>query len=567
MNNFFTLFSFLFLFTTTFITEAAVPIIENSTAVATTFKFTTALNTPLTKGNKIKIDYGKGLSLMTCTTKICTLSSNFVPGGTDPVDYQIGVYDTKNILQSTLQNGTYNVTNMTTTLNTVDTPIISDINITGTTFKFTAKLSNALTTGYKVKIDYGFGLSNMTCSATTCTFSSKSIPNNSNPLTYNIGVYNSKNILQGVLLSGTYTLSSINSVKNSTVVIRVVGTNPEWGQEENSTWSEASPVKDAEGYKLYDLEIGHYIPPKEIAKSFTCVTSACDTPAPVTSYVTLYKFSNKLLDKKATSIIRSIPVQAIENSSQTAQALKTLFNLILDKENPTRIVIAYAGHGSPWSTFEGSITFDEGAELFDSIRQKKPGIPLILDFSTNCSVGYFDFAVHYFNHADYLLASDKNVGGYTSNVTLWYPGSPEEISWNAADHNFGYDKFFKPTNSVDQAFSEIITARQNNWLLGSNSIKADNNEQSLSIYKLSEFENLMRGLKSNGFNPALDLSQNFNDLATYAYNTKNSTLISQLEKFRIYYASDRNIANWVDDSKGFSVAIPEDLQRYLDDMN
>jgi hypothetical protein len=110
MNNFFTLFSFLFLFTTTFITEAAVPIIENSTAVATTFKFTTALNTPLTKGNKIKIDYGKGLSLMTCTTKICTLSSNFVPGGTDPVDYQIGVYDTKNILQSTLQNGTYNVT-------------------------------------------------------------------------------------------------------------------------------------------------------------------------------------------------------------------------------------------------------------------------------------------------------------------------------------------------------------------------------------------------------------------------------------------------------------------------
>jgi hypothetical protein len=238
----------------------------------------------------------------------------------------------------------------------------------------------------------------------------------------------------------------------------------------------------------------------------------------------------------------------------------------LDKENPTRIVIAYSGHGSPWTMFEGDITLDEGVALFDSIRLKKPGIPLILDFSTNCDVGYFDFAVHYINHADYLLASDKLVGGFSSNISSWYAGSPEEIAYNAANHDYSYDKFFKASNSLDQAFDEIIAARQSNWLLGSNSIKDNALEQSLSIYKLSEFGNLMLALKSNGFNPMLDLPKNSNDLATYVYETKNTSLVGKLEKFRLRYASDRNLVTWQDNSQGFSVYFTTDLQTYLNKL-
>lgn len=574
MKNLFILFSLILSLFLSSIALAVTPItIDSGNLIATSVKFTATLNTPLLSGNKVKIDYGKGLNAMVCVAKTCTLSSNSLPSSSLPIVYNIGIYNANNMLQSSLQTGTYTLfANVKTTLESVTTSPISSIQVDGTAFKFTTTLSTPLMAGYKVKIDYGKGFSAMSCSAKTCTLSANIALLTGTSASYKVGIYNLQNTLQGTLFSSSYSFSSvalISSVltptQNSTVVIRVVGTDTKWGQEASPGWATASPVKSAAGYQLYDLEIGRYTPPKEIAKSFQSDGNGGEIPSPIPAYVTLYKFPNGSVDK-TVSTVRSIPVQSIDNSSQTAQALKNLISLVLDKENPTRIVIAYSGHGSPWTMFEGDITLDEGVALFDSIRLKKPGIPLILDFSTNCDVGYFDFAVHYINHADYLLASDKLVGGFSSNISSWYAGSPEEIAYNAANHDYSYDKFFKASNSLDQAFDEIIAARQSNWLLGSNSIKDNALEQSLSIYKLSEFGNMMLALKSNGFNPMLDLPRNSNDLATYVYETKNTSLVGKLEKFRVRYASDRNLVTWQDNSQGFSVYFTTDLQTYLNKL-
>jgi hypothetical protein len=567
MKKILVLATFLFLSIISFVTFAD---INNSNVLVTSVKFTATLTASLITGNKVKIDYGKGLMAMTCVDKTCTLSSKSLPSSLVPIVYKIGIYNTHNALQSNLQTGTYALfENIKTTLDTVTRSPVSSIKVDGTAFKFTTILSAPLTKGYKVKIDYGNGLAVMTCSAKICVLSANIALTKSISHTYKVGIYNAQNQLQGKIFTNSHVFSGValpssNTAfnKNATLVIRVVGTNPQWGQELEPAWAGASPVKTAEGYQLYDLEIGRYSPPKEVAKLFKSDGNGGEVPSPIPAYVTLYKFPNGSLDKTA-STVRSIPVQSIDNSSQTAQALKNLISLVLDKENPTRIVIAYSGHGSPWTMFEGDITLDEGAALFDSIRLKRPGIPLILDFSTNCDVGYFDFAVHYVNHADYLLASDKLVGGFSSNISSWYAGSPEEIAYNAANHDYSYDKFFKASNSLDQAFDEIIAARQSNWLLGSNSIKDNALEQSLSIYKLSEFGNLMLALKSNGLNPVLDLPRNSNDLATYVYETNNTSLVGKLEKFRIRYASDRNLVTWQDNSQGFSVYFTTDLQTYL----
>lgn len=544
--------------------------INKNHVLATSVKFTTTLTTSLITGNKVKIDYGKGLMAMTCTNKICTLSSKSLPSSLSsnsipvPIVYKIGIYNAHNVLQSNLQTGTYVlIDNVKAILEPVTASPISNFQVDGTAFKFTTTLSTPLTKGYKVKIDYGKGLAVMSCSGEICILSANIALTKASSHTYKVAIYNAKNQLQDTEFTNNYIFSGIAiPFLNSTVVIRIVGTNPEWGQESEPGWLRASPVKSADGYQLYDLEIGRARPPKDIAKYFQSDGSVTEISSLIPAYVTLYKFPNESLDKKA-STIRSIPVESIDNSSQTAEALKNLVSLVLDKENPTRIVIAYSGHGSPWTMFEGDITLDEGAELFDSIRLKKPGIPLILDFSTNCDVGYFDFAVRYINHADYLLASDKPVGGFSPNISSWQGGSPEEIAYNAANHDYNYDKFFKASNSIDQAFDDIIATRQKNWLLGSNSIKANAIEQSLSIYQFSEFDNLMHALKVNRLNPLLDLPKNSNDIATYVYQTKKKTLISTLEKFRIRYASDRNLLNWVDNSLGFSVYFTTDLQTYL----
>ncbi len=85
--------------------------ITNTNATGTTFKFSATLNAPLTAGNKVKIDFGKGgLKAMTCSAKTCTLSSNALPTGISTATYKIGIYDAKNVLQGSTSDGTYVIT-------------------------------------------------------------------------------------------------------------------------------------------------------------------------------------------------------------------------------------------------------------------------------------------------------------------------------------------------------------------------------------------------------------------------------------------------------------------------
>ena len=59
--------------------------------LAAVVKFTASLTAPLTKNDSVKIDYGKGLKIMTCSGKTCVLSSNVLPTQTT-ANYTIGLY-------------------------------------------------------------------------------------------------------------------------------------------------------------------------------------------------------------------------------------------------------------------------------------------------------------------------------------------------------------------------------------------------------------------------------------------------------------------------------------------
>ena len=85
---------------------------------------------------------------------------------------------------------------------------------TGTTIKFTTKLSEKLTTGSKVKLDLGNGkgLASMTCSALTCTLSSNNLPKGADEALYSAGIYNSKGTLQGEVVDGFYVITTTEEV-------------------------------------------------------------------------------------------------------------------------------------------------------------------------------------------------------------------------------------------------------------------------------------------------------------------------------------------------------------------
>jgi hypothetical protein len=95
-------------------------------------------------------------------------------------------------------------------------PNITEKNLQGKTIKFIAILSEKLSNGYKVKIDYGSDhkLSTMSCLGTICTLSSNYLPKGVNSFPYKIGIYNPKGILQGSTTDNTYIISNSSPTLN-----------------------------------------------------------------------------------------------------------------------------------------------------------------------------------------------------------------------------------------------------------------------------------------------------------------------------------------------------------------
>ena len=96
-------------------------------------------------------------------------------------------------------------------------PTVVETSSTGTTIKFTAKLSETLPAGYKVKIDYGNGKGfvAMTCSVLTCILSTTVLPQGFPYVPYRVGIYNASGMLQGQISQGTYGIFGVVTTAQS----------------------------------------------------------------------------------------------------------------------------------------------------------------------------------------------------------------------------------------------------------------------------------------------------------------------------------------------------------------
>jgi|688.fasta_scaffold398423_1 hypothetical protein len=128
-------------------TSVAVPTITKSVSAGTTFKFTETLSGTLPAGHKVKIDLnnGKGLVAMNCSATICTLSSNSLPKNTNPASYKVGIYDSKGVLQGTVIEGIYKISeSVQLDQNTNGLAIYTKISNSGAELPDTAKLGRGV---------------------------------------------------------------------------------------------------------------------------------------------------------------------------------------------------------------------------------------------------------------------------------------------------------------------------------------------------------------------------------------------------------------------------------------
>jgi hypothetical protein len=99
-------------------TIKAVSVTPTNAPAGTMFKFTAELKAPLTTGNKVKIDLGKGLAAMTGTKTSYSLSRAIYTMGAQT--YKVGIYNAKNVLQGKVSSGNYTVSSVTN-----NTPILT----------------------------------------------------------------------------------------------------------------------------------------------------------------------------------------------------------------------------------------------------------------------------------------------------------------------------------------------------------------------------------------------------------------------------------------------------------
>lgn len=334
--------------------------------------------------------------------------------------------------------------------------------------------------------------------------------------------------------------------QESTLVIRTVGTGPTWGQEPVPAWQGAAPVKSAAGYKLIDLELGR----------------GSDNQL---AYTGLYFFdaleknmSNDPLKWKSYKSASTVAYADITGSNKSAALRDTLiamFSTLFTKENPSRIVLAYSGHGGPTSFFEGMLSTADAQAVLAHLKKLAGNRPVILDFSTNCNTGYFDFVVNYYRYADYLIASELVVGGFMPlNVDYWLKNH----------HDRNLHNFWQTTHSLPTAFQAILSARKNVWAGSAADLLARNHMQSLSTYDLTQFRAFMQTLTpQSGFDASRDLPSYANNLGTYALRANKAEVKLQFEKFRFGYVADNDIVKWDKDLNGFAVMSNSKLSQFL----
>lgn len=357
--------------------------------------------------------------------------------------------------------------------------------------------------------------------------------------------------------------SSGQADTGSTLVVRVVGTSPSWGQESVPAWQTAAPIKTDDEYRLLDLEIGRNAENRPVyiaLYAFTDQDGTNSTTGLSESEWIAYRDAHQLLRME----LPSVPVETGltgASSEDTLDGLITAFDRALDEVVADRLIIAYAGHGGPHVFFEHAITLDDSVRLLGHLRERIGFIPMVLDFSTNCDVGFLYFVHRYANIADILVASEHAVGGFglddgvdfSNDVLPTFHGENQHLFWRS-------------NRPLGSALEDIVETRSERWQYSRQSMIDSRVVQSLATYDLHQFASFATQAQTSGlFDDSALLDQN-DDLGIHIFEHGEEALISAYEAFRTRYVSNADFFTWDTPSTGFRSWEPENVPNLLQQL-
>ncbi len=329
--------------------------------------------------------------------------------------------------------------------------------------------------------------------------------------------------------------------KNPAVVIRstfaTCGYDDNWGGVHT-----AVPVKDKEGYILYDViiwedRINLYKFPNDVEQNeeegfdFSCDVS---TPSGLKKYVKW----------RESFCLKSISCKDTEDMSKSSATLRDAFVeffKLVDKKMPSKnIVLKYSGHGN--------IGYSGCMNVEDTKNMLEKGVKIfgqkfaLIDFGTNCRTGNTDFVQVYHNYTDYLLLSQFDYGGYG-----WDEWDYEV--YKRVDIDYCYADMFNVGSTVEQAGKSIVDKSAERWKYCKKELKKGKIKQSMTLLDMSGYDDFMPELAR--------LMYKNNVAATDAYSLvskKGSKKQKNLyKKFVIYYKDNNSKDIFVWDEKSYGL--------------
>lgn len=324
--------------------------------------------------------------------------------------------------------------------------------------------------------------------------------------------------------------------KNPAVVIRSSYATGKYKESWGGVF-QAVPVKDKDGYVLYDVIIWE-------------------------DRINIYKFPNDLeenekngfFEEKGTEeyykwresfCLKSIRCKDTENMSKSSTILRDAFIeffRIVNKKTPSdNIILKYSGHGNIgysgcMNVEDTKVMLEKGVKIFG---QKFA----LIDFGTNCQTGNTDFVQVYHNYTDYLILSQFDFGGYG-----WDKWDYEV--YKKVDIDYCYADMFNLGSTVEQAGKNIVNKSTERWKYCKKDLRKGKIKQSMTLLDMSAYDDFMPEL-------AKLLYKNQGNWGTDVYSLvskKGSKKLKSLyKKFVIHYKDNNSKEIFVWDKKSYGL--------------
>lgn len=345
-------------------------------------------------------------------------------------------------------------------------------------------------------------------------------------------------MLCGLSLEGSAAAKADHTItkENPAVVIRSTFATAKFKESFGGVYT-AVPVKDKEGYVLYDVIIWE-------------------------DRINLYKFptglennekygfngaygSEEYYSWRESFCIKSILCKNTDNMSKSSKILRDAFIEFfraVNKRTPSdNIILKYSGHGNIgysgcMNVEDTKVMLEKGVKIFG---QKFA----LIDFGTNCRTGNTDFVQVYHSYTDYLILSQFDFGGYG------WDNWDYEV-YKKVDIDYCYADMFKLGSTVEQAGKNIVNKSTERWKYCKKALRQGKIKQSMTLLDMSAYDSFMPEFAKLLYKNRVSYAED-----VYSYiNKKGSKKLKNLyKKFVIHYKDNNSKDYFVWDKKSYGL--------------